>query len=203
MAAVVVFLVNWKAPDDFQIILGAGTLGDIIRTAEGRYRTERRGITQALIKNFIRTIGIDCDAIFGDERCMFDLATVTFTGTVTGVTSRRVFAATIDPGFDETQGRLGTVEWTYGENEGFSMDVKTTAAGVVTLFLGMPLEIQVGDVFNITQGCDFKYLTCKDVYDNLRGPGGLIGGFRGHGFYVPGQHEILKIGGQENVESDA
>ena len=198
LAAVTVFVCNWKAPDDFQIILGAGTLGDIIRTAEGQYRTERRGLAQALTKNFVRTFGIDCDAIFGDARCMFDLATVTFAGVVTAVTNRREFTATIDPSFDETQGRRGYVLFTYGANEGFREDVKQTAAGVVTLYLPMPREIEVGDTFNITQGCDFKFATCKDVYDNLYGPGGLIGGFRGHGFYVPGQHEILKIGGQES-----
>lgn len=199
LAAVTVFVCNWKAPNDFQIILGAGTLGDIIRTAEGRYTTERRGVAQALVKNFVRTLGVDCDAIFGDDRCRFDLATVTFSGTVTAVTNRRQFDATIDVGFDETQGRLGTVTFTYGENEGFSMDVKETAAGVVTLFLPMSRDIEVGDTFTITQGCDFKFDTCKNVYDNLYGPGGLIGGFRGHAFYVPGQREILKIGGQENV----
>ena len=192
LAAVTIFVCNWKDPDAFQIILGAGTLGDITRTAEGAYRTERRGLAQALTKNFIRSVGIDCDAIFGDDRCGFDLATVTFSGIVTAVTSRRIFDATIGSGFDETQGRRGTVTWTYGANEGFAMDVKETVGGVVTLFLGMPLDIQIGDTFNITQGCDFKFATCKDEYDNLLN-------FRGHGFYVPGQHEILKIGGQENV----
>ena len=198
-AAVTVFVCNWKAPDDFQIILGAGSLGDILRTAEGEYRTERRGVAQALIKNFVRTFGVDCDAIFGDDRCRFDLSTVTFAGTVTGVTDRRVFTATIAGGFDETQGRLGVVTFTYGENDGFAMDVKETSAGTVELFLPMPRDIAIGDTFNISQGCDFKYETCRDVYDNLYGPGGAIGGFRGHGFFVPGQHEILKIGGQENV----
>lgn len=194
LAAVTIFVCNWKAPDDFQIILAAGTLGDIVRTAEGQYRTERRGLTQALVKNFIRTFGIDCDAIFGDDRCGFDLATVTFSGIVTAVTSRRLFTATIGSGFDETQGRRGKVTFTYGANEGFTMDVKSTAAGVVTLYLPMPRDIEVGDTFDIVQGCDFKFDTCKNVYDNLLN-------FRGHGFYVPGQHEILKIGGQESVSN--
>lgn len=197
LAAVTIFVCNWKAPEDFQIIVGAGTLGDIIRTAEGQYRSERRGLTQSLTKNFIRSFGVDCDAIFGDERCGFDLATVTFSGIVTGVTSRRVFTATIDSGFDETQGRRGTVTWTYGANETFAEDVKETAGGVVTLYMPMPLDVEIGDTFNITQGCDFKFSTCKDIYNNIVNP--VAGGFRGHGFYVPGQHDILKIGGQENV----
>jgi uncharacterized phage protein (TIGR02218 family) len=50
-AAVTLFLVNWEAPDDGQIVLRTGNIGEISRTAEGNYKTELRGLAQRLSTN--------------------------------------------------------------------------------------------------------------------------------------------------------
>jgi uncharacterized phage protein (TIGR02218 family) len=192
-AAVTTFVVNYQAPDDGQIVMRTGTIGNITRTAEGQYRTELRGLTQALSRQIVRTIGTSCDADLFDSRCKLVRASFTFTGTVTAVTSRRQFAATIS-GAPADVGYFngGKVTFTTGANDDYSMEVKDGNFGSpdeILLFLPMPLDIEVGDTFEIEAGCDKLKATCKDKFSNLVN-------FRGHGVFTPGLTEILKVGGQ-------
>jgi hypothetical protein len=141
-AAVTLFLVNWQAPDDGQIILRSGTLGAISRTSERRYKTELRGLTQRLSQNFVRTYGTSCDAELGDARCGLSLAALTLTGHVLTVASNRSF--TIEIGNDSPP---------------------TTTA--IDLYLPMPYDVQVGDTFTIRPGCDKSAAMCKERFSNL------------------------------------
>jgi uncharacterized phage protein (TIGR02218 family) len=193
-ASVRIFLVNWKLPEAFQIVIKSGTIGDIMRTAEGRYRTEMRGVSQQLAKNFIRTYSILCDAELYDERCKVDRASHTYSGSVTAVTNRKTFTVSItSPPTDERIVR-GEITFTSGENTGFSKEVKSYAAGSMGLYEPMPLDVEVGDTFEVTEGCDKTRPTCKDVFNNLLNR-------RAHGDFVPGQNEVLKVGGQERLDS--
>jgi hypothetical protein len=141
-ADVVLFLVNWEAPDDGQIVLRTGTLGEIHRTAEGQYRTELRGLAQKLTQQLLRTYGPSCDAELGDTRCGISLGALTVTGVVTAVTSNRAFSATIASGSPQTSCAL-------------------------TLYLPMPYDIEVGDTFTIRPGCDKSAVMCKERFANL------------------------------------
>lgn len=198
-AAILVFLVNYAAPDDFQIILGAGTLGDITRTAEGHYTTERRGLTDILKQNLIRTYSVTCNAELFDQRCKVVpvLGTHYTTATVSGVTSRRTFQVTPAHSLASI-GSLpyGEVVWLTGTNAGADMEIKSADTGTdtISLFLPMGFDIQVGDTLEIYRGCDKLHDTCLTDFDNLLN-------FRGHAFYVPGNNSILTVGGQNRVEN--
>jgi hypothetical protein len=153
-ASVVLFQVNWQAPDDGQIVLRTGNAGEITRTAEGMYRAEVRGLAQRLTQNIIRTYGSSCDAELGDARCKVDLAAITVTGEVTAVTSARRFVAELDVG-----------------SPAETLDIE--------LFLPMPRDITVGDTFTIRPGCDKAEVTCRETFNNLenfRGHGYLVPG---------------------------
>lgn len=126
-ASVVLFLVNWQAPDDGQIVLRTGTIGEIRRTAEGEYRTELRGLAQALTQNVVRTYGSSCDAELGDFRCKIPLGDITFDGEVTAVAGGRDFTALIavnSPEVDDDYFNGGVVTWESGHNAGYQMEVK-------------------------------------------------------------------------------
>ena len=194
-AAVVLFLVNWQAPDDGQIVLRTGNIGEISRTAEGQYRTELRGLAQRLTQNIVRTYGSSCDAELGDTRCGVDLLALTVTGEVTAVTSNRRFTATLSggsPQFDAGHFNGGLVTWTSGDNDTFSIELKQDtygSPGEIELYLPMPRDIAPGDLFTIRPGCDKSAATCKGRFANLVN-------FRGHGAWVPGLGEIMAFGGQ-------
>lgn len=153
-AEIVLFLCNWRAPNDGQIVLRTGHIGEISRTSEGQYRTELRGLAQKLSQNIIRTYGASCDAELGDSRCGIDLTTYTLTGTVTAVTSNRRFMAEINEA-----------------SPVITMDVE--------LFLPMPNDIEIGDEFSIRPGCDKSNVTCRETFANIanfRGHGYLVPG---------------------------
>lgn len=188
-AEVTLFLVNWASPADGQLVLRTGTIGNITRTSEGQYKTELRGLTQALSQTIIRTYSVTCDAELGDSRCTVNMAAFTFSGTVTAVTDRRNFTATITGSPADALITGGKVIWSTGDNAGYSMEVKTKSGTSINLFLPMPVDIQIGDTFSVHAGCDKSKATCIGTFNNLPN-------FRGHGVFVPGETQILKVGGQ-------
>lgn len=103
-------------------------------------------------------------------------------GTVDAVTDRRSFESTVtearavDGWFD-----LGVLRWLTGNNAGKNCEVSswTQTDGVVTLFLPLYYDIQVGDTFEVFPGCNKRVSTCNDKFDNVIN-------FRGEP-YVPGQ----------------
>lgn len=192
-AQVTTFRVNWQDPDDFQEVLRHGSLGEISRTSEGQYKTEVRGLAQVLQQVIGRTAGDRCDvAEFGDARCKLDVPALTVSGTVSAVTSRRRFDTTLDvgsPSHESPYFRLGKLTWITGENAGFTGQVKLDNVGDVLGHLEMwepfPLDVEVGDTFTLTPGCDRLYETCRDVHDNLIN-------FRGPAIFSPGMDAIVR-----------
>ena len=187
-AEVVTFIVNSTNPDLYQHVLRSGWIGNVTRTAEGKYTTELRGLTQALSQGICRTYGIGCDAELSDSRCRVDMAAHTFTDSVTTVYSRREFATSTFLGLTQTVG--GTITFTSGLNTGYSMEIKSYSIPLalhMVLYLPMPNDITSGDTFIFRRGCDKQRSTCIDVYDNILN-------YRGHGTFVPGDTEVLKVG---------
>ena len=79
----------------------------------------------------------------------------------------------------------GRVTWLSGPNRGDVEEVKEwdLAAKRIKLFLKMPRLITLGDVLEITAGCDKIFPTCKDTFDNSNN-------FHGE-HLVPGQNVTL------------
>lgn len=162
--------------------LRRGWLGEVT-IRDSRFVTELRGLAQVLQSTVGELYSAACRADFCDARCGLNIADYTDSGSVTGVTSNRVFADTslvAADGFYDG----GLVTWTSGLNTGLAMEVKTYTTGAVALQQPMPYEVAVGDAFTITQGCDKSLATCRDTYNN-------VVNFRGEP-YVPGADQLMK-----------
>ena len=186
-ADVVTFLVNSTNPNLYQHILRTGWLGGVTRTAEGAYKTELRGLTQALSQSVVRTYSVGCDAELGDDRCRVDMTAYTHDRTVTQVFSRRLFqiSTPLISMFGNVPG--GTVTFNTGLNAGYSMEIRSYMSLQIATYLPMPNDIEIGDEITIRQGCDKAWMTCVNSYNNILN-------FRGHGVLVPGDMEVLKVG---------
>lgn len=190
---VTTFRVNWQQPDDYQEIIRRGYLGEIKRTSEGQYTTEIRGLTQLLQQTIGRTAGNRCDVDeFGDARCKFNVSNLLAQGTVTAVYSDRRFDATLT--FPNTAGSaglylLGKLTWTAGNNRNFTGQVKRDAAvdtlGQLEVWEPFFYEPEIGDTFDLLPGCDRRYLTCRDTFQNLVN-------FRGPAYFAPGMDAIIR-----------
>lgn len=97
---------------------------------------------------------------------------LTVEASVLAVTDNRTFS--IDYSGDALGGffDFGIVAWTSGLNNGLRMEVKRFLQGSpetdysVELFLPMPFDVQTGDTFTMTAGCDKALETCVFKFDN-------------------------------------
>ncbi len=161
------FVTDWEAPANVGIVLRTGTVGNVRLIREDVIQVETRGLKQFLNQPLLEAVSRTCRADLGDSRCMVNLAPLTANGTVTTVGSRRQFLAS---GISEVPDYFsgGVLEWQTGDNTGFSVEVRTytTPTGVL-LFEPTPFDIDIGDTFTITPGCDKVLATCRDKFNNV------------------------------------
>lgn len=177
-ARVEYFEVNYR---DLSMVnpLRTGYIG-AISTMRSGFSTEALSLLQALQQQIGRIMSPYCDARVGDARCGVNLATFTdgiVAASVTGVTDRRVFAASA---LTQAAGwfDFGVLTWTSGLNDDLQAEVKTYTPGSVALHLPMPFAIQVGDSFSVEVGCDGLASTCTNKFANktrFRGHEDIIG----------------------------
>jgi uncharacterized phage protein (TIGR02218 family) len=190
MAPVTVLITNWAAPSHGFFIAKTGYLGAITRNSDGKYTTEVRGLSQLLSQNIIRTYSSTCNVVkFGDNRCRFNVAAITIEGTVVtdsppALYNRRTFLVDLTQASPRPVYRYGggTITFVSGLNSGFSREVKldpNANGGVLTVWDDFPENVQPGDAFTLSPGCDRLTTTCFGDYNNLVH-------WRGYGVFIPG-----------------
>lgn len=196
-AALDIFLVNYADLTQGKLYLAQDWVLGEVSINDNTFRAECRGKSQHFSQNVLDLYTPECRADLGDAQCGVDLADSAQTfwgnGSVTAVTSRRVFEdGNSDRSETEDVFTYGKLTWTSGNNNGRSMEVKTftpaSSAGDATfeLFEPMSADIQVGDTYDVTYGCDKDKATCVAKFSNLVN-------FRGEPF-VPGLDILLDVG---------
>ena len=79
------------------------------------------------------------------------------------------------------------IKFITGQNKDLSLEIKEIHENIISLMLEFPYQINVGDEFIITPGCDKQFSTCCERYNNAVN-------FRGEPT-LPGMDEILKTSG--------
>lgn len=185
-ADVKIYLVNRESPSDGAVKILSGKLGQVEITNDNEASIEFRSLTQLLQQSIGRTYLHECDADLGDTRCGVTLASYTYTGTVSSVSSNISFAdSSIEAPNDFFS--YGLLTWTSGNNNGLSMEVKDFAGtgGVFELISPMPFTVQAGDTYSVYRGCDKIKETCRDTFDNIIN-------FRGFA-EIPGPDILYKV----------
>jgi len=115
-------------------------------------------------------------------------------GTVNTVTDRSNFSANLDSQ-DDPDGffTFGVIKFTSGKNNGVEREVKQhTSSGAnpqsFLLYEPLPFDLQAGDTFTVTAGCDKTLPHCRDKFNNTYN--------RRAEDFVPGQDALMKFGGQ-------
>lgn len=192
LAPTTIFLVNWQDPNDWQVELRRGYMGEQRRDSDKGYITEVRGMTQPLTQSIGQTYAIDCNVVrFGDSRCKYPVDSITRTAEVVAVTSRRLFTIEATPNVDPdwpTQFYTGEVRFTSGANEGFTREIKRAdwAAGIFTVELWDPLPSLpvAADELVFRPGCGRTKTDCKRY--------GNVENMRAYGVFTPGIDAIMK-----------
>jgi len=186
-AQVELWLVDWSAPD-LRVLLAKGMLGEIKREGAA-FTAEVRGLSQRLSEESGRLYTATCAADLGDTRCKIDLDDPAYrgNGTVAGLSATSSFGASGLDAFADGWFTAGKLTFTDGANAGLSVEVKSHSndgAVSLTLWQQMPQPIAVGDTFTVTAGCDKRFTTCHDRFNN-------IVNFRGFP-HIPGNDFVIR-----------
>lgn len=161
---------NWADPTQF-FVYKRGTFG-MVKPRRGAFVAELRDLRQQLQADTTRVFQPTCSYELGDSRCTVTLSDFTVTGSVTSVTSNRVFTDTSRTEADDYFGE-GLLTWTSGDNAGITEKVFTYAADVFTLSKAMIYPIQIGDDYIVVAGCRKRSQEdCKTKFDNIINFGG-------------------------------
>lgn len=186
-ASVELWLVDWSEPA-LRVLMAKGTLGEVRRDG-AVFTAELNGLSQKLSQDTGRIYTATCSADLGDGRCALDLTSAAFRGigTVTAVTATSALRAGGLDDFADGWFTGGKLSFTNGANTGLSVEVKLHRAGAdVTLDLwqAMPRPIEPGDTFTVTAGCDKRFATCHDRFNN-------VVNFRGFP-HIPGNDFVVR-----------
>lgn len=186
-AAVELWLTDWSEPA-LRVLLAKGSLGEVKREGTA-FTAEVRGLSQRLAQESGRLYTATCSADLGDGRCKVDLTGAAYrgTGAVVTVSATASFTASGLDTFDDGWFTAGKVTFTGGANAGLSVEVKSHGNdGVVSfaLWQAMPEPIAPADPFTVTAGCDKRFATCHDRFNN-------VVNFRGFP-HIPGNDFVIR-----------
>jgi len=168
-AVVELWLVDWSEPN-LRTLLAKGTLGEIGREGAA-FTAEIRGLSERLSQDSGRLYTVTCSADLGDARCKLDLTAAGFhgSGAVTIISATSAFVASGFDDFDDGWFTAGKLTFTSGANTGLGVEVKAhrnNGVGTFQLWQAMPEPIAVGDAFTATVGCDKRFQTCRERFNN-------------------------------------
>jgi uncharacterized phage protein (TIGR02218 family) len=197
-ARVEVWLVDWADPDT-RLLLSTGTVGEV-RRAGSAFTAEVRGPATVLDEERGRIFGSTCDADLGDARCGVDLGATELRAeaVITATDGRSGLSAAALAGREEGLFTGGRLTFTSGANAGWSVEVRrhraATGAAALELWRETGLPMAAGDAFHVTAGCDRRFATCRDRFNNVR---------RFRGFpHMPGTDFVMRVARQGQAVMD-
>jgi uncharacterized phage protein (TIGR02218 family) len=163
------FATNWGTPVEDEEPLIASILGKTT-LKDGRYVIEEMALIDALNQSVGLSYTAACPKTFGGTEyggCNKSLASVTVTGTLTGVTSRSVVTDSARAEAADYFG-AGTIQFTSGANSGLKpLEIKSFASGVVETFEPFYYTPAIGDAYTMIAGCRKRLEDCRDKFNNV------------------------------------
>lgn len=168
-AEVEVLLVNWRDVAERQVLF-AGSLGEISR-ADGAFRAELRGLSEALAQVRDRIYQRSCTAVLGDALCRVDLNTPAYRLELPAgdIREGRIFVFPLQ-GYADRWFERGRLRVLSGAGEGLSgmirNDRQSGSGREVELWDRLAADISPGDLLELTAGCDRQIATCRAKFAN-------------------------------------
>lgn len=173
----------WDELSEGTITTFFGHLG-IIQWTEDGFKADVHSITRELGRNYGITTTASCRHRLFDQiaagkcgACTIIKASNTFTGSITSIVKNNI-RFQVTGTFPTTQDYVafGELTFTSGLNNGLTFEVSKHDIGAfseIELMLQTFANVQVGDTFNVTSGCDKSFSTCINKYNNGLNYGGM------------------------------
>jgi uncharacterized phage protein (TIGR02218 family) len=145
----------------------AGNVGEVT-VQDADIVAELRDLRQYLQQPVGDSSSKTCRARLGDSRCTKSLVALTYTGSITHVTSTEVFRDSARAEAADWFGE-GEIEFTSGDNAGVRRKIHTHAAdGTFTVAVPYYAPVQVGDAYTAIAGCRRRLEEdCKLKHNNV------------------------------------
>ncbi|MEM6382499.1 MAG: DUF2163 domain-containing protein [Pseudomonadota bacterium] len=165
-AKVEMLLVNWADPAAFLRQTDA-TLGDV-SARDGTFHAEVRGPFAAYDATRGRIFSARCDAQLGDGRCGVDLNDPAQTGSGSLVSRPTPNALRLSglSGFAAGAFNGGTAHWSGQPPLRVRRHLIEDDAAIIELWHAPPSTPQTGTLVTVTAGCDKRFATCRDRFEN-------------------------------------
>jgi uncharacterized phage protein (TIGR02218 family) len=175
-AEILMFQVNYNDLSAGKMIMRYGFLGEV-RFDGSNFFANLAGLNSQLNGVIGEIYSSSCRAKLGDSACKVSLGDKTVNGAITSIGSNILF---YDNARTEAAGNFthGVLTFTSGANAGLDFEVKASGNGQIKLMLPTPYQMTVGDTYRLIQGCDKRFFTCKNRFNNainFRGEPHLIG----------------------------
>ena len=197
-AKVDAYLVNWSDPNQ-TVLLHRARIGEVRRQGEA-FQAELRGLSHLLNRQQGRVFSRHCLADLGDSRCRVDLSQASYSSETPisevandgriGVDGLSQFAAGWFAG--------GRLEVLSGPQAGYRSEIAAhqllSGRAWLTLWQAPPRLLETGVIIKVRAGCDKRYRTCLEKFDN---------GLNFQGFpHMPGTDFVLSYPTRNTGEND-
>lgn len=124
--------------------------------------------TVLLERTFCEVYSPLCRCSFCDSKCSLNKDNYTITGKISKVINQSEFYTSTQEIINKEQNYFsnGTIKIINGENKNFISEVKKFNNDQLLLKFKFPFEINVGDKFELTAGCDKEFNTCISKFNN-------------------------------------
>lgn len=187
-AAVELYLVGWSDPDNENLLLAKGSIGEVERfeTAfSAEFRSLAHRLNQPIGSKFIR----NCPHVLGDSKCQVDLYDTTgiyaLENAALTTSSGRIFEVVGADGFDDGWFTRGNMIIQSGDEVGRNYRIKRHEGTAIELWETPKIGITTSDTVSLTAGCDKLFPTCISKF--LNGDN-----FGGHP-HMPGSDLMMRV----------
>ena len=183
-AALAIFMIDWEAPQAGRLDIARGELGEVSIQGDG-FEVELRGPTALLDRPVVEQTSPECRAQLGDRRCRVDMTE--------RVLTTRIAAVVDDEMVDVAEAAAGNayayghLRWIGGANSGLETPILRSAGVRLTLREPPVFVAAVGDLVEISEGCDKLLATCSTRFGNAAN-------FRGEP-HLPGMNLLTRYPG--------
>jgi uncharacterized phage protein (TIGR02218 family) len=175
-AAVSLFMTDWEDPQGEQVALARGALGEVAVKGRG-FEAELKGPAALLERPVVEQTSPECRAELGDKRCRVDMAGRVRTTRIAAVIEDDVVEVAAAASGTNPYG-YGRLRWIGGANSGLESAILKSAGVRLTLREPPANPPAVGDLVDISEGCDKRFETCRGRFanaENFRGEPHLPG----------------------------
>lgn len=170
-AEVLAWRVNWTDTQQYWLQF-RGTIGELHR-ADGAFRAELRGLTEALNNPVGRVYQKPCTAVLGDKACGFNLNDPDYAHVlpIEDIKDGRVFQWEDLSDFASGWFARGRIEIVEGEGAGLWGMIKEDrfdgSTRVIELWEPIRARLTPGTKVRLIAGCDKRMETCRLKFNNL------------------------------------